>query len=102
MIAPQEMQQRLAQVFNERQAVVLADVIKPAYSDLVRTSGFNESKEIVRELAAAQQRTEQALKKLIKVVNVMQPRRLMPSPVPSLSCATVAARGGRKRSPLPR
>jgi hypothetical protein len=96
------MQQRLAQVLNERQAVVLADVIRSAYSDLVRTSDFNELKEIVRELAAAQQRTEQemrglaaaqqrterqvgelaaaqqrteqALTELTKVVNTMQPQ----------------------------
>jgi hypothetical protein len=58
------MQQRLVQVFNERQADVLADVIRSAYSDLVRTSDFNELKEIVRELAAAQQRTEQRVEEL--------------------------------------
>jgi hypothetical protein len=71
MMTPTEMQQRLGQAFNERQAGVLAEVIQAAYSDLVRTSDFNELKEIVRDLAveqrnlaAAQQQTTQELKEL--------------------------------------
>jgi hypothetical protein len=71
MMTPTEMQQRLGQAFNERQAGVLAEVIQAAYSDLVRTGDFNELKEIVRDLAveqrnlaAAQQQTTQELAKL--------------------------------------
>jgi hypothetical protein len=64
MIAPVEMQQKLAQVFSDRQAFVLTDVIQAAYSDLVRTSDFNELKEIVRDLAVAQKRTEQRVEEL--------------------------------------
>jgi hypothetical protein len=71
MMTPTEMQQRLGQAFNERQANVLAEVIQAAYSDLVRTSDFNELKEIVRDLAVeqrklavAQQQTTQELAEL--------------------------------------
>jgi hypothetical protein len=63
-MATADMQQKLAQVFNDRQAQVLAGVIQAAYSDLVRTSDFNELKEIVRDLAVAQQRTEQRMEEL--------------------------------------
>jgi DNA repair ATPase RecN len=64
MMSPTEMQQKLVQVFSDRQASVLADVIQAAYSDLVRTGDFNELKEIVRDLATAQQRTEQHVEEL--------------------------------------
>ena len=64
MLAPKEMKARLTQVFSEPQATVLTDVVHSSYRDLVHTSDFNELKEIVRDLAAAQQRTELRVEEL--------------------------------------
>jgi hypothetical protein len=78
--------QKLEEVFNPRQATVLAEVVEAAYSDLVKTGDFNELKAIVRdlaqaqtrtelcveELAEAQKRTEQELRALAGVVGEMQ------------------------------
>ena len=65
------LQERFSKVFDARQATVLAETIHEAYSDLVKTSDFNELKEIVRRLgqaqerlAEAQQRTEQKVSEL--------------------------------------
>ena len=55
---------QLEQVFGWDQAQVLADVIDEAYSDLVKTSDFNELKAIVKELAEAQTRTEKRVEEL--------------------------------------
>ncbi len=62
---------KLQTVFPPEQAAVLAEVIHEAYTDLVKTSDFNELKEIVRdlsvkmgELAEAQKRTEQRVEEL--------------------------------------
>ena len=63
MTAPTLMEEKLAQVFDRRQAVVLAEVIREAYSDLVRTSDFNELKAIVRDLALAQKELAEAQKR---------------------------------------
>ena len=66
-----EVRKRLEGVFTPPQAVVLAEVITEAYAELVKTSDFNELKEIVRnlgikteELAEAQKRTEEEMRKL--------------------------------------
>ena len=48
---------RFAPVFAPEQATVLAEALHDAYVDLVKTSDFNELKEIVRDLAQAQTRT---------------------------------------------
>ncbi|MGF1480815.1 MAG: hypothetical protein ACFB4I_15245 [Cyanophyceae cyanobacterium] len=64
MQTPAQLQQRLSQVFSTEQAEVLAQVVTEAYSELVKTSDFNELKAIVRELAQAQNRTEQRLEEL--------------------------------------
>ena len=64
MVAAPTMMRRLSQVFTDRQASILTEVIQQAYSELVHTSDFNELKEIVRELAQAQQRTEQRMGEL--------------------------------------
>ncbi len=64
MLAPKEMKARLTQVFSEPQATVLTDVVHSSYRDLVHTSDFNELKEIVRDLAAAQKRTELRVEEL--------------------------------------
>jgi len=58
------MRTRLEEVFESRQAQVLAQVITDAYSELVKTSDFNELKEIVGELAEAQKRTELRVEEL--------------------------------------
>lgn len=59
-----DVKQKLTGPFNEEQASVLAMVVVEAYTDLVKTSDFNELKEIVRSLAQAQQRTEQRVEQL--------------------------------------
>jgi len=65
---------RLEEVFEREQARVLAQVITDAYSELVKTSdpgsgyGFNELKEIVRELAEAQKQTGHRLDRLTSTV----------------------------------
>jgi undecaprenyl pyrophosphate synthase len=68
-------QERLAEVFEPQQARVLAEVMVETYDDLVKRVGespvetrlvgdFNELKGIVRELATAQQRTEEHVRGL--------------------------------------
>lgn len=66
------MREQLMQVFPERQSALLAEVIYGASRDLVRADDFNELKEIVRDLAvaqrglaAAQERTEERLDRLV-------------------------------------
>ena len=46
-----EIRKRLEVVFNEKQAIVLSDVITSSYNELVKTSDFNELKGIVKEIA---------------------------------------------------
>jgi chromosome segregation ATPase len=53
-----EIKEKLEKVFKKEQADVLAEVIVEEYNKLVRASDFNELKEIVKELAEAQKRTE--------------------------------------------
>jgi len=64
MVTTLEIKRQLQTVFDERQAQVLAKVIIDAYTDLVKTSDFNELKGIVKELAEAQKRTEQRMGEL--------------------------------------
>ncbi len=47
---------RFRRVFKPEQATVLAEAITEAYSELVKTSDFNELKSIVRDLAKSQDR----------------------------------------------
>ncbi len=65
MVSTVEIRKRLEDVFEVRQAIVLADVIATSYNELVKTSDFNELKGIVKEIAweikdltQAQKRTE--------------------------------------------
>jgi hypothetical protein len=67
-----EVRKMLEGVFTPPQAVVLAEVITEAYTEVIKTGDFNELKEIVRnlgikmgELAEAQKRTEEGLRKLV-------------------------------------
>ena len=53
-------QKKLETVFLPEQAVVLAEVINEAYTDLVKTSDFNELKEIVRNLSLTMEELAQA------------------------------------------
>jgi hypothetical protein len=62
---------KLRPAFNEKQARLLAEVVVDAYTDLVKTSDFNELKAIVKDLAEeqkalaqAQRRTEQRMEEL--------------------------------------
>jgi hypothetical protein len=64
MLKQDEMVKVFQPAFTPPQAALLARVITEAYTDLVKTSDFNELKAIVAELAAAQQRTEQRMGEL--------------------------------------
>ena len=55
---------RFEQVFEPRQAVVLAEVITEARDDEVKAGDFTELKSIVARLAEAQGRTEARLEQL--------------------------------------
>ena len=57
------LKKKLEQAFDPRQADVLAEVITEAYSELVKTSDFNELKGIVKELAEAQKELAEAQKR---------------------------------------
>ena len=56
--------EKLGHVFVNQQADVLSEVIYDSYNALVRADDFNELKGIVKELAEAQQRTEQRVEDL--------------------------------------
>lgn len=64
MLNETELAQKFEAVFERQQAVVLAEAITEAYSDLVKTGDFNELKAIVKDLADAQRRTEQRMGEL--------------------------------------
>ena len=71
----------LQTVFEVRQAEAIAKVVTDAYDDLVKTSDFNELKEIVRDLAEgqkqlteAQNRTEQKVEELAQAQNRTEQR----------------------------
>ena len=64
MYTAPKMKDKVERVFDNPQAEVLTEVIQAAYNDLVKTSDFNELKEIVRDLAEAQKRTETRLEEL--------------------------------------
>ena len=66
-----ETRRKLESVFDKKRATVLSEVITDAYRDLVKTSDFNELKDIVRDLgikvgdlAEAQKRTELRVEEL--------------------------------------
>jgi len=66
-----ETRRKLESVFDKKRATVLTEVITDAYRDLVKTSDFNELKDIVRDigvkvgdLAEAQKRTELRVEEL--------------------------------------
>ena len=64
MVTTATMVNQLETVFKPRQATVLAEVITAAYNTLVKASDLAELKVIVRDLAQAQQRTEQRVAEL--------------------------------------
>lgn len=64
MLTLEGIKKKLEKAFDERQATVLTEVIVDAYSELVKTSDFNELKAIVKELAEAQKRTELKVEEL--------------------------------------
>ena len=64
MVNVDSLTRRFEQVFERRQASVLAEAINDAYSQLVKTSDFNELKAITARLAVAQERTEARLERL--------------------------------------
>ena len=61
-----EIKTKLSRVFAEEQARVLTEVISEAYNELVKARDFNELKDIVKELAEAQKRTEEELRELVR------------------------------------
>ncbi len=64
MLTHNYFEQKLATAFEPKQALLLAEVVVEAYNELVKVSDFNELKEIVRDLAKTQQRTEQRMEEL--------------------------------------
>lgn len=60
MLNVENLTRRFETVFDHRQSSVLAETITEAYSELVKTSDFNELKAIVKDLAEAQQRLAEA------------------------------------------
>ncbi len=66
MVNVDSLTRRFEQVFERRQASVLAEAINDAYSQLVKTSDFNELKAILARLAVAQERTDASLERLSK------------------------------------
>lgn len=58
------MLEQLTTVFEAEQAQVLAEVIYESYNDLVQRDDFNDLKEIVRDIAETQKRTDQHLEEL--------------------------------------
>ena len=66
MQASTDIRKKFESVFKKNQAGVLAEVITDAYSELVKTSDFNELKGIVKELAEAQNRTEARVEELVQ------------------------------------
>lgn len=59
-----QIERRLTEAFEANQDRALAEVIQITYNDLVKADDFNELKAIVRQLAEAQNRTEQRLEEL--------------------------------------
>ena len=59
-----KMKTMFKKVFSAPQSEILARVIEDAYNSLVKTSDFNELKDIVKELAEAQKRTEIKIEEL--------------------------------------
>lgn len=66
MLTQEEIKTRFEKVFPKKQAVVLTDVFADYQDDLVKSGDFNELKGIVKELAEAQKRTEEEIRKLTK------------------------------------
>lgn len=67
-----QMKSKFVKVFSPEQSEVLSEVINDAYSELVKTSDFNELKDIVKylgskmgDLAEAQKQTEKELRELV-------------------------------------
>ena len=74
MITPANLQPKLKNVFTEPQAAVLSEVIHESYSNLVQTSDFNELKELVRQVVVAQVETGQQIKELTAAQNRTEER----------------------------
>jgi hypothetical protein len=64
MLTQDQLQRKLGSAFEPAQAALLAEVVTEAYAELVKTHDFNELKEIVRDLAQAQVRTEESVRQL--------------------------------------
>ena len=71
MTTPVEIMKKLETVFNRKQTEVLTDVIANSYKELVKArdfkelkDDFHELKDIVKELALAQKRTEERIEEL--------------------------------------
>jgi hypothetical protein len=64
MLTPPEIKQKLTGVFTEAQASALSEVLSNAYAGLARSVDMTDLKEVVKELAQAQQRTEIRLEEL--------------------------------------
>ncbi|OGG44217.1 MAG: hypothetical protein A3F84_09460 [Candidatus Handelsmanbacteria bacterium RIFCSPLOWO2_12_FULL_64_10] len=66
MLTADEIRQRLTGVFDEAQAATLTEVLKGVYE--ARGVDLSDLKDVVKELAVAQQRTEERLERVEKVI----------------------------------
>ena len=60
---------KLEEVFDHRQAKILAEVILESYNGLAKVSDFSELKAIVGKLAQSQNRTEKRVEELAQAQN---------------------------------
>lgn len=74
MLTQDQLQRKLSNAFDPAQAAILAEVVTEAYAELVKTHDFNELKEIVRDLAQAQVRTEQRVDTLATRMDTLATR----------------------------
>jgi hypothetical protein len=74
MLTTEEIRERLSGVFSEDQARVLAELIRDSFSQLVKSGDFDDLKEIVKEMAQAQQHTELRMEELAQAVRHTESR----------------------------
>jgi hypothetical protein len=67
MLTRNYFEQKLVTAFDQKQAMLLADVVVEAYNDLVKVSDFDELKDIVKDLAKCQRRTEQRMEEIVAI-----------------------------------
>ena len=106
MLQQMEITRELETVFQHPQAFVLSRVITNAYNDLVKTSDFNELKEIVRDiaveqkkLAKAQNRTEGKVEELaVSQMELAEAQKRTETKVEELAVSQIELAEAQKRT----